>query len=159
MAGGARDMSLVSPVAKAARARALQQKLYVTLALSCLCAALVTLLHDDSEYKELAVARQQELSDSTDSTLAKDMYGQGAGAGFNGVSHFEPVPDADTGIYASNFAGDYIGGSQDMDYSYDLSKRMFIHKGEVNTLDTDQVKANKEEADRKLDMPNIVNFP
>jgi hypothetical protein len=28
-----------------------------------------------------------------------------------------------------------------MDYSYDQTKRMYIHKGEVNTLDTAQVKA------------------
>eukprot|EP00961_Rhodomonas_salina_P149512 2012737-Rhodomonas_salina.4 len=42
-------------------------------------------------------------------------------------------------VGCSNLGGDYIGGSQDEDYSYDQTKRMFVHKGEVNTLDTDQV--------------------
>mmetsp|Transcript_40883 Transcript_40883/g.81896 ORF Transcript_40883/g.81896 Transcript_40883/m.81896 type:complete len:162 (+) Transcript_40883:1-486(+) len=149
----------VSHSSLSARARANRQKLYVTLAATCFCAVLVALAGDDTKYRELAVARQQQLDDDTDSPTAKDMFGEKAGAGFVGVSHFEPVEDADTGIAQSNLGGDYVGGSQDEDYSYDQTKRMFIHKGEVNVLDTDQVKKNKEEADKKLDMPGILSFP
>jgi len=51
-----------------ARIRSNQQKLLVTLAATCFCAALIALLGDDSQYQELSVARQQQLDDSTDST-------------------------------------------------------------------------------------------
>eukprot|EP00961_Rhodomonas_salina_P149511 2012737-Rhodomonas_salina.3 len=46
------------------------------------------------------------------SIRTKDMYGEGAGGGHVGVSHFEPVPDADTGIaQRSVFARSGIGSS------------------------------------------------
>mmetsp|Transcript_48511 Transcript_48511/g.75763 ORF Transcript_48511/g.75763 Transcript_48511/m.75763 type:complete len:172 (-) Transcript_48511:1239-1754(-) len=159
--------SLPSPhaAASSARSRELRQKLFLTMAATMACTALIALLGDDSGYRRaLAQARSfQKLDDSTDSTAAKDLFGEQAGGGYTGVSHFEPSPTADYGIAQSNFPGDYMGGSQDMDYSYDVVKRMIGHKGEVLQPDNDdlkeQVKKNLDKANKKLDMPGIVSFP
>eukprot|EP00961_Rhodomonas_salina_P149510 2012737-Rhodomonas_salina.2 len=56
----------------AARRRVLRQKLYVTMAATCMCAALVALLGDDSGYQKHMLAVQQ-LDDSTASTTGQHL--------------------------------------------------------------------------------------
>ncbi len=60
----------VNPLALAARARSNRQKLLVTLAATCLCAALVALLGDDSGYRELEEAREEGSGDDDTASTA-----------------------------------------------------------------------------------------
>jgi len=89
----------------------------------------------------------------TDSAAFK-FFGEDAGAGFNGHSHFEPDSDADFGIAESNMGGGALTG-----YASDLETRMRIHKGEVGDADTKEALKNLDLANKKLDMPGIISFP
>jgi len=53
------------------------------------------MIADDAEVQSFLMDFE---NDDVHGFSAKEMYGESAGAGFVGASHFEPVSDADTGI-------------------------------------------------------------
>ncbi|EKX34697.1 hypothetical protein GUITHDRAFT_155658 [Guillardia theta CCMP2712] len=101
------------------------------------------------------------------SVEAKSLFGEAAGAGWTGHTHFEPNPGADVGVATSNFPGDYVGtyGGYTTDYTNDLERRMTMHRGSIvdaqlNPDSADpKVKGYLDEANKKLDMPGILSFP
>lgn len=102
------------------------------------------------------------VNDDVSSTAANQLYGAEAGMGGNSAQPpYEVDEDSDVGVAVSNFPGDYVSGTDSMDYSDDLVRRMEIHRGNIVAaqLDPDNadpvMKGYFDTANKKLNMPGI----